>query len=53
MAKKEIIEATKNDKVFVHIVDMSRPGDIRKFVADFKQQQLPCHVLVCFALRLG
>jgi short-subunit dehydrogenase len=45
-AKKEIVEATKNENVHVHIVDMSRPGDIRKFVADFKSQQLPCHVLV-------
>lgn len=42
-AKDDIVEATNNENVHIHIVDMSRPNDIRKFVKEFDQ---PCHVLV-------
>lgn len=42
-AKDDIVKATNNENVHIHIVDMSRPNDIRKFVKEFDQ---PCHVLV-------
>ena len=34
-AKKEIIEATKNENVFVHILDLSNPKEVLKFATAF------------------
>ena len=34
-AKNEIIEATKNDKVYVHILDLSNSKEVLKFASDF------------------
>ena len=34
-AKNEIIEATKNDKVYVHILDLSNPKEVLKFASTF------------------
>ena len=35
-AKNEIIQETKNEKVFVHILDLSSPKEIIKFATNFK-----------------
>ena len=35
-AKNEIIQETKNEKVFVHILDLSSPKEIIKFARTFK-----------------
>ena len=42
-AKTEIVHETKNDNVFVHILDMSDPKAVSKFASDFQQ---PVNVLI-------
>ena len=42
-AKTEIVQETKNDNVFVHILDMSDPKAVSKFASDFHQ---PVNVLI-------
>ena len=34
-AKNEIVEATKNNKVYVHILDLSNPKEVLKFASTF------------------
>eukprot|EP00123_Amoebidium_parasiticum_P007775 comp18351_c1_seq1/m.19480 comp18351_c1_seq1/g.19480 ORF comp18351_c1_seq1/g.19480 comp18351_c1_seq1/m.19480 type:complete len:324 (-) comp18351_c1_seq1:43-1014(-) len=45
-AQRDIKEASKNGNVHVHIVDLGRPAQIRKFVSDFTAQGHKAHVLV-------
>ncbi|KAK7080225.1 Dehydrogenase/reductase SDR member 12, partial [Halocaridina rubra] len=45
-AKKEVISATKNENIFVHILDMSRPRSVHQFASTFSQNNESLHVLV-------
>lgn len=45
-AQKEIIEQSKNQNVFLHIVDMSQPKQVFKFATDFLNSNKPLSILV-------
>jgi len=45
-ARKEMIETTGNPRVYVHVVDMSRPRQIADFVEDFLESEAILDVLV-------
>ena len=45
-ARNEIVAATGNTNVHVHIVDMGCPSDIRRFVSHVAELGCPVHILV-------
>lgn len=45
-ARKEVTEITGNDKVKLHILDMSQPRKVREFVEKFVSSSEPLHVLI-------
>lgn len=45
-AKNEIIEASQNQDVHVHILDMSEPKSIFKFAEEFKEKNSSLNCLV-------
>lgn len=45
-ARADIIEASKNQNVFLHVVDMGDPEAIRDFAVEFVRANNPLHVLV-------
>ncbi|KAG7163099.1 Dehydrogenase/reductase SDR family member 12-like 2, partial [Homarus americanus] len=45
-ARKEIIEASENQNVFVHLLDISKPRDVYNFAKDFCDQNENLHVLI-------
>ncbi|XP_045616177.1 dehydrogenase/reductase SDR family member 12 [Procambarus clarkii] len=45
-AKKEIVEVSNNQNIFVHILDMSKPRDVHKFTQDFCKENDSLNVLV-------
>ncbi|XP_046393343.1 dehydrogenase/reductase SDR family member 12-like [Ischnura elegans] len=45
-AKNEIVEASGNQDVHVHILDLSVPRDVVKFANEFQETVNHCHVLV-------
>eukprot|EP00128_Syssomonas_multiformis_P010044 Colp12_sorted_trinity150504_noHs@30346 len=45
-ARREIVEATKNEDVHLHILDMSQPLDVIHFVDEFLQKNEKLDVLV-------
>nr|XP_053634813.1 dehydrogenase/reductase SDR family member 12-like isoform X1 [Cherax quadricarinatus] len=45
-AKQDIIDASNNSNIFVHILDLSKPRDVHKFAQDFCKNNESLHVLV-------
>lgn len=45
-AKSEIIEASRNQNVFVHILDLSQPKAVYQFAYNFREKHDGLHVLV-------
>jgi len=45
-AKDEIVKESGNDKVYLHIVDISEASSIIQFVDEWYSKNQPCHVLV-------
>lgn len=45
-AKNEIVTTSGNDKVVLHILDMSEVGSVCKFAREFASSESPLHVLV-------
>ena len=45
-ARKEIVESSGNDKVKLHILDMSLPRKVWEFVNSFLSSNEPLHVLI-------
>ena len=37
-AKNEIVQATKNEKIYVHILDLSNPKEVLKFATNFAKE---------------
>ncbi|XP_068234906.1 dehydrogenase/reductase SDR family member 12-like [Palaemon carinicauda] len=45
-AKKEIVEISGNENVFVHILDMSQPKSVHQFANDFENSNESLHALI-------
>jgi dehydrogenase/reductase SDR family protein 12 len=45
-AKQDIIKSTGNEKIHLHLLDMSKPKDVIAFARQFVQSQQPLDVLV-------
>lgn len=45
-ARDEIVEISGNNKVELHILDMSQPSNVCRFARDFVSSERPLHVLV-------
>ncbi|XP_066973104.1 dehydrogenase/reductase SDR family member 12-like isoform X1 [Macrobrachium rosenbergii] len=45
-AKKEIVETSGNENVFVHILDISQPKSVHQFASEFEKTSDCLHVLV-------
>ncbi len=47
-AKENIIKATQNENVFLHILDVSQPKQVVDFTKKFGQDNPTLNVLVCY-----
>jgi len=45
-ARQEIVDQSKNQNVFLHIVDMSQPRQVYRFAKEFADSQKPLNILV-------
>jgi dehydrogenase/reductase SDR family protein 12 len=50
-ARSQIVFETKNDKVFLHVCDVSKQADIHKTAQEFEKSGIPLDVLVRFVIQ--